>query len=70
MKNCLFCKHFFYRTGYHDYSDITPGESVEIRCGKRIWELYQFMDSEDDFRAKMVTAETCASYEIREESDD
>ena len=73
MKNCLFCTHFFYMTGQPDYSVMTPGCEVEIGCGlsrggknASKWELQSTMDSEDDFRRKMTTAETCEDYEKRD----
>jgi hypothetical protein len=74
VKNCLFCKKFFYFSGTPDYGEMTPGSNVEIGCSvlvKRdfIWQ-FNYLDSEDEFRAKMSTAETCKHYVQREDDSD
>lgn len=72
MKNCLFCSKFRYYPGEPDYSELTPGSSVEIGCsivvrGDFLWEFH-YMDSEDEFRANMTRAETCKQYVQREDN--
>lgn len=67
MKNCLFCAHFYYISGMAAYGEMTPGSDISIGCGISIWELENDMDSEDDFRRKMMTAETCPEYKARHE---
>ena len=62
MKNCLFCNKF--EISYEaDYSDITPGEGLVIRCGILHWWFSHFGDTEEDFRRKMETAKTCEDYD-------
>ncbi len=63
MKNCLFCTHFHYISGQPDYGEYTPGSDISIGCGLNLWELDNTGDTEDDFRRKMISAETCAHYD-------
>ena len=74
MKNCLFCKHFYFYPGQPDYSVTITDSDVVIGCGlskggknASKWELRPTMDSEDDFRRKTMTAEECEEYEERNE---
>lgn len=68
MKNCLFCQKFIYLAGDRGYSEMTPGYDATIRCSLLLWELDFYVDEEEDFRTKMLTAETCELFEEREEA--
>ncbi len=65
LKNCLDCSSFHFRTGWGG-SDVTPGEMIEIGCNLGHWELRPNLDTEEDFRKKMTTAETCKDYDPRD----
>lgn len=62
-KICIFCKKFEFLNADGSYSDMTPGCEAEIRCGRGIWELDMFSDSEDEYRRKLLTAGSCNLYE-------
>ena len=45
--------------------EYTPGSDVSIGCGLNLWELDNLDDTEDTYRRKMISAETCASLDTR-----
>lgn len=59
--NCLFCDHF--RLSFEaDWSDVTPGEGLEICCAKGVWEFDELHEGQAQFQQYMLTAETCDKY--------
>lgn len=64
-KICLSCEDFVVITAEAGYSDDTPGWDVEIYCRKRHWKIDQFVDTEDDYEQKMMSAENCKDYKRR-----
>lgn len=66
-RNCLFCEHFCFVTGTRDYSDVTPGEDVELYCGAGVWRLDAYDDGESVLISHMLTARSCDKYEERKE---
>lgn len=61
--NCLYCKYFYLLAGEYGYSEYTPGSDVRIGCDKGVWDLDNYMDTEVDFRRKMLTANECKYYD-------
>ena len=58
-KNCLFCKYFVFTCGSPDWSEYTPGSDAEIYCGKNVFEIDLFGDSQKTYMNKMLTAKNC-----------
>ena len=61
---CVFCKFWYFESGSPHYSDLTPGYDAHIGCSKDYWELDQSFDSEEDYRRKMLSAGSCADFEM------
>jgi len=61
--NCLYCKYFYLLTAVTSYSEYTPGSDIYIGCDKGVWSLDNYMDTEVDFRRKMLTANECKYYD-------
>ncbi len=62
---CLFCKNFRLTPGCEGYSTMTPGWVAELECviGKNEFDLFD-MSGEDEYRERMLFAQTCDSYEV------
>ena len=67
MKLCLFCKTFQFFEGYPDLSDVTPGDSGGIGCGRYIWDVDTMRDTEQDYRKGLENAQTCKFFDPRPE---
>lgn len=67
MKLCLFCRHFLFINADLGYSDQTPGHDAQIGCLKNHYDINLFLDSRQEFREKILTAETCEDYDRIEE---
>jgi len=77
MKNCLFCKHFYFDSGSPYYGELTPGygdNPMSMGCElfrqnrpwQGFWEFQHAETTEEEFRAYMTSAETCPDYWDRE----
>ena len=62
-KLCWECKHICYYPAQPHYSDLTPGSSMELRCGKNVWEFDQYDESIGGLRRCLEHAETCSMFE-------
>ena len=62
MKLCVFCKKFYINLDDTPYSEVTPGEEIEIGCLSSIWNMRNDGDVEE-FREYIQKAETCEKYE-------
>ena len=47
-QSCLFCKEFFFDPGHADYSEVTPGSTCTIRCGKNLWPTNEEIDVDSE----------------------
>ncbi len=63
LNNCLDCTWFYMEPSTPGYSEVTPGDDMEMGCRKCHWTLNNRRDDEASFRAKMQTATTCPDYE-------
>lgn len=57
---CLFCRYFYFEPSEHDYSF---GTEASLGCGKNYWQ-FNDIDSDVQFREKMLNAETCEDFII------
>ena len=64
MKNCLFCKHYYFEPYERGYSDYTPGGPASIGCARRNWSMNKFV-SEREYRDAMASAAQCRDFEER-----
>lgn len=60
---CLFCKHFYFCGAEPGYSEYTPGSDAAMECTKNYWSMNN-LDTTEDLRIKMLSAETCADFEM------
>lgn len=58
---CFTCAHFAFFTGTRDYSE-TPGDDVEMYCGKHHWRLDPYRDTRPDVQRYLGMARTCADF--------
>jgi hypothetical protein len=63
-KLCLFCKHFVWRQASPDWSEVTPGDDLVMRCEHFYWEIDPYEDTRDTFRKAILTAENCTDYQF------
>ena len=63
---CWSCRHVWFSAGSPGYSEMTPGSDFELQCGKSYWAFDNCGDSLNEFRMKLQSAETCASFEAHE----
>ena len=66
MRLCLFCKHFLFINADRGYSDQTPGEDALMGCLKDHYDVNLFLDTPQEYRDKILTAETCEDYKRAE----
>ncbi len=59
-RNCILCKEFVLEAATPAWSEVTPGDPAELRCGKRLWEAERV--TERWIREYMHRAETCEHY--------
>lgn len=64
MKACYECRFFRFSGGSPGYSSWTPGSDIRFGCDNNIWSSSE-LSGEDDFAAKIVTAENCEEFEAR-----
>lgn len=62
-KLCVFCKHCDINLGEHGYSEYTPGSVGSVCCYKNVQKELEPYMTMDEFRAWIVKADTCSSYE-------
>lgn len=61
---CIDCDYIHLSCATRDWSEVTPGEPFELRCSVGVWELNTYKDGLEEYRKKIYTAETCASFEL------
>lgn len=62
-KLCVFCNNFYFQEGCEGYSDYTPGWSPTMGCDLNLVEFDMFNMTEEEYRRKLLTAETCEHYD-------
>lgn len=62
MKVCILCEHFYYESATPSYSEYTPGGPGGMGCHKEIWTMDEYDETEESYRTKMATAETCEHF--------
>ena len=65
-KLCWWCAYFIYRGATRDYSDVTPGDQLNIECRKRVWYFDAFKTGEKEFRAIISMASKCPHFKHEE----
>lgn len=58
--NCVACKHISY---FEDVVKLVRDEDVAVKCGKGVWELDAYKDTNDDFTRYWIMARECDMYE-------
>lgn len=66
-KVCILCRHFDCDGGSPGYSEYTPPVESTIECRKKKWKLEWY--TQDEYREKLLTAETCEDYIHWKEND-
>lgn len=61
MKLCVFCFNFYMNLDDSPFSEVTPGESVELSCLKGYWNMLNDGDV-SIFRQNIQKAKTCPDY--------
>lgn len=56
---CWECEHIRYSAASPGYSDLTPGYSTELECGRGYWEFDPYGY---ELRACLTSAERCADF--------
>jgi len=62
-KICIFCKRFAFETGEQGWSEVTPGSDAWVGCRDDVWTLDDYVDTTETYRAKLLSAETCKSFD-------
>ena len=63
-KLCVFCRHWYFMSGQQGYSEMTPGSSASMECGKRHFtrDEQDLFISTEEFRHTIEKAQTCQDY--------
>ena len=70
-RTCLTCRSFYFEPATVGYSEYTPGGGMSIGCYRYEWELDEYEDTDESYRQKMMSAETCSKFvEYTETPDD
>ena len=59
---CLLCHHFYFSPATAGYSEYTPGGEMSVGCYLDKWELDEYEDTDESYRHKMMSAETCKEF--------
>ena len=62
-RTCTTCQHFYVCPGTPDYSELTPGEPMELKCGKYHWDISESEITSEMVREKFLTAIDCPDYQ-------
>lgn len=60
-KLCLWCAHHFMQMQQPGYSEFTPSTDFQMGCTKNHWQFDRY-DSEEHYRACILTAAVCKDY--------
>ena len=63
-KLCYYCKHFEFHNGHENWSDVTPGEQLELWCDLSKWQFDSCSTSQQKFAEILETAEKCENFEL------
>ena len=67
---CIFCTYFNFDLGCPDFSDVTPGDPVEIECMKGKWRMGQYEeDAQIKYRKKIRMAKDCPLFEMEKDDE-
>ena len=62
--SCLCCANFYYRMGYGDLSEITPGAPTELWCYANVFEVQDY----DEFAQVLHgTGQHCTKFKAKKE---
>ena len=64
---CVLCKHFDFSGGSPGYSELTPGDSGDMSCDKKVWPRgMDYLDTQG-YRTRMLTAVSCEWFELADD---
>lgn len=67
---CATCRHWQfqagqeYSPGYSTYTGGDPERQMEIRCGRGVWEVKPYTETERSYREKQLLALVCDDYSL------
>lgn len=61
---CATCCHFSFQSAEQGYSSYTPGSDVHISCGRGVWAVDNYAETERGYREKMLMALVCDDYHL------
>lgn len=60
MRYCLSCIHLYENKAEHDWSDVTPGASFKLVCGKGFWSFNEYEGP--TIKELLEQAQICTQY--------
>jgi len=61
-KTCILCDHIHINSAEGGYSEMTPGCDMSIYCGKDHWSVDIYTDYVEDYRRKLLKAQSCLEF--------
>lgn len=62
---CLWCEHCYLSMGTPGYSELTPGDEMEMECQKGHFKFQRY-GLESEYRKILLTAIKCPDYKLNE----
>jgi hypothetical protein len=56
-------RYFYLESATRDYSEMTPGNELDISCGKGVWKFNPYTITTEGFEKMFTSAQTCRYYE-------
>lgn len=63
-RSCVECKHWYFDPGTSAWSEVTPGDEWDSCCRKNHWNVGSERLLETAFGKLLLTARTCADFEL------
>ena len=66
-KTCIHCSHWYFHSGYSDWSEVTPGENWSMGCSKDHFLIGGEDSIEGELRKELMRARDCKDFEERKD---